>query len=99
MTERATNIANDPWGIGYAGFGAYNSANAESQVLFAMKVDGIEATEENILSGDYTIQRPVMFVTGDPVTASEQAFIDYVFSQTGYDVVEANGYIPAFTVE
>lgn len=99
MTELATNIANDPWGIGYAGFGAYNSANAESQVLFAMKVDGIEATEENILSGDYTIQRPVMFVTGDPVTASEQAFIDYVFSQTGYDVVEANGYIPAFTVE
>ena len=24
MTELATNIAGDPWGIGYAGFGAYN---------------------------------------------------------------------------
>lgn len=33
MTELATNIANDPWGIGYAGFGAYNKANAEKQVL------------------------------------------------------------------
>lgn len=97
MTELATNIANDPWGIGYAGFGACNKANANGQVLFAMKVDGVEANEENIISGDYTVQRPVMFVTGAPVTESEQAFIDYVFSQTGYDVVVANGYIPAFT--
>ncbi|MGM9661910.1 MAG: PstS family phosphate ABC transporter substrate-binding protein [Oscillospiraceae bacterium] len=99
MTELATNIVNDPWGIGYAGFGAYNKANADagSQVLFAMKVDGVEATEENIISGTYTVQRPVMFVTGDAISASEQAFIDYVFSSVGYAVVEANGYIPAFT--
>ena len=97
MTELATNIAGDPWGIGYAGFGAYNKANANGQVLTAMKVDGVEATADNIISGAYTIQRPVMFVTGDVLTQSEQAFVDYVFSQTGYEVVEANGYIPAFT--
>lgn len=97
MTELATNIANDPWGIGYAGYGAYNKANANGQVLTAMKVDGVEATEANIISGDYTVQRPVMFVTGDVISESEQAFIDYIFSQTGYDVVVANGYIPAFT--
>lgn len=97
MTDLATNIAGDPWGIGYAGFGAYNKANAEKKVLFAMKVDGVEATEENIISGVYTIQRPVMFVTGKVVSPSAQAFIDYIFSQTGYDVVVKNGYIPAFT--
>lgn len=99
MTELATNIAGDPWGIGYAGFGAYNLANANGKVLSAMKVDGVEATTETILSGEYTIQRPVMFVTGDKISESEQAFIDYIFSQTGYDVVDANGYIPAFTVD
>ena len=97
MTELATNIANDPWSIGYAGFGAYNKANQDGQVLFAMKVDGVEATEETILSGDYKVQRPVMFVTGQELTASEQAFVDYVFSDAGYQVVEDNGYIPAFT--
>ena len=98
MTELATNIVNDPWGIGYAGFGAYNKANASAgeQVLVAMKVDGVEATEQNIIDDVYTVQRPVMFVTGDVVSASEQAFIDYVFSQVGYDVTVANGYIPAF---
>lgn len=97
MTELATNIANDPWGIGYAGYGAYNKANEGGEVLKAMKVDGIEATVENIIDGTYTIQRPVMFVTGDKLTESEQAFVDYIFSQVGYDVTEANGYIPAFT--
>ena len=99
MTELATNIANDKWAIGYAGFGAYNKANADKQVLFAMKVDGVEPTEENILSGDYTIQRPVMFVTGEDVTPAAQAFIDYIYSQVGYDTIEANGYIPSFKVE
>lgn len=97
MTELATNIANDPWGIGYAGFGAYNKANQNSQVLFAMKVDGVEANEDTIISGEYTVQRPIMFVTGKALTPSQQAFVDYVFSDAGYKVVEDNGYIPAFT--
>ncbi|MDJ1122374.1 phosphate ABC transporter substrate-binding protein [Olsenella sp. YH-ols2217] len=97
MTELATNIANNPWAIGYAGFGAYNKANADGQVLRALKVDGVEPTEQTIVSGEYKIQRPVMFVgKGDP-TPAQQAFIDYVFSQTGKEVVEQNGYIPSFT--
>ena len=97
MTELATNVANDPNGIGYVGFGAFNKANKESTVLKEIKVDGVEASEEKILSGDYKIQRPVMFVTGKKITKNEQAFIDYVFSETGYDAVVANGYIPAFS--
>jgi phosphate transport system substrate-binding protein len=99
MTELATNVAGDPNGIGYVGFGAYNKANADKQVLVAMKVDGVEANEETILSGDYKVQRPVLFCTGNEITPIQQAFIDYVFSETGYQVVEENGYIPAFTAK
>ena len=95
----ATNVAGDPNGIGYVGFGAYNKANADKQVLVAMKVDGVEANEETILSGDYKVQRPVLFCTGNEITPIQQAFIDYVFSETGYQVVEENGYIPAFTAK
>ena len=97
MTELATNVASDPNGIGYVGFGAFNKANKESTVLKEIKVDGVEASEEKILSGEYKIQRPVMFVTGKAVAKNQQAFIDYIFSETGYDVVVANGYIPAFS--
>lgn len=96
MTELAKNIANDKWGIGYAGFGAYNKINADKQVLKAMKVDGVEATAENVVSGTYKVQRPVMFVSNHVITSNEQKFIDYIFSDTGKKVVEANGYIPAF---
>lgn len=96
MTELATNIAGNKWAIGYAGFGAYSNANKNSQVLFAMKVDGVECSEANIVSGEYTIQRPVMFVSGAAPTDAEQAFIDYIFSQTGSEAIISNGYIPAF---
>ena len=99
MTELATNVAGDPNGIGYVGYGAYSKANADKQVLFAMKVDGVDVNEETILSGDYKVQRPVLFCTGNEITPIQQAFIDYVFSETGYQVVEENGYIPAFTVK
>ncbi|NPD32186.1 phosphate ABC transporter substrate-binding protein [Eggerthellaceae bacterium zg-997] len=96
MTELATNIANDPWGIGYAGFGAYNKANAKEKKLSALLVDDVECNEANILNGSYKIQRPIMFVTGSKINPAEQAFIDYVFSATGHAVTEKNGYIPAF---
>lgn len=99
MTELATNVASNPWAIGYVGFGAYTKANKEATVLTAMKVDGVECTEENIISGEYTVQRPVLMVATSAPTASEQAFLDYIYSQTGYDCVVSNGYIPAFDVK
>ncbi|MBQ3404669.1 MAG: phosphate ABC transporter substrate-binding protein [Oscillospiraceae bacterium] len=98
MTELATNIAGNKWAIGYAGFGAYTKANMDGQVLFAMKVDGVPCAEDTIVSGEYAIQRPVMFVSGSEPSPSAQAFIDYIFSDVGHQVVIDNGYIPAFTV-
>ena len=99
MTELANNVTNDKWGIGYVGYGAYNKANKDNTVLFAMKVDGVAANEDDIKSGSYIIQRPVLFITGDKIAKNEQAFIDYVFSKKGHDVVVENGYIPAFEAE
>ena len=96
MTELANNVAGDKWAIGYVGYGAFNKANKEKTVLVAMKVDGVAANEADIKDGSYIIQRPVLFLTGDKISESEQLFIDYIFSKKGYDVVVENGYIPAF---
>ena len=96
MTELANNVANDKWGIGYVGYGVLNKANKEKTVLAAMKVDGVAANETDIKDGSYIIQRPVLFLTGDKISETEQLFIDYIFSKKGYDVVVENGYIPAF---
>ncbi len=93
MGALAAKIAENPYAIGYAGYGVYHM-NQES--LFAFQVDGTAPTEENILAGKYTIQRPVQFVTNHPLTAPEQAFVDYIFSDTGRELVRENGYIPAY---
>ena len=52
--------------------------------------------KNNILNGSYKIQRPCLFVTNRPLDAAEEAFVDYIFSDTGRAIVAENGYIPAF---
>ena len=93
MGALAAKIAENEYAIGYAGYGVYN-LNTDS--LFAFKFNGVEPTEENILNGSYTIQRPVLFVTNRALDAAEQAFVEYIFSETGRNIVIENGYIPAF---
>ena len=93
MGALAAKIAENEYAIGYAGYGVYN-LNTDS--LFAFKFNGVEPTEENILNGSYTIQRPVLFVTNRALDAAEEAFIGYIFSEIGRNIVIENGYIPAF---
>lgn len=93
MGALAKKIVENEYAIGYAGFGVYNQNKDD---LFAFKVDGVEASEANILDGSYKIQRPVLFVTNRPLDPAEKAFVDYIFSDTGRQIVSENGYIPAF---
>ena len=93
MGALAAKIAENEYAIGYAGYGVYN-LNTDS--LFAFKFNGVEPTEENILNGSYTIQRPVLFCTNRELDAAEQVFVDYIFSDAGRAIVIENGYIPAY---
>ncbi len=93
MGALAAKIIENEYAIGYAGYGVYNQ-NQDS--LYAFKVNGVEPSEENILNGSYTIQRPVLFVINRALDAAEAAFVDYIFSDTGRAIVVENGYIPAY---
>ena len=93
MGALAAKIAENEYAIGYAGYGVYN---LNTDKLAAFKFNGVAPTEENILNGSYTIQRPVLFCTNRPLDAAEQAFVDYIFSDTGRAIVVENGYIPAY---
>ena len=93
MGALAAKIAENEYAIGYAGFGVYNQ-NKDKLVAFLF--NGVEPTEENILNGSYTIQRPVLFCINRELDAGEQAFVDYIFSDTGRAIVIENGYIPAY---
>ena len=93
MGALAAKIAENEYAIGYAGFGVYNQ---NQDKLVAFKFNGVAATEENILNGSYTIQRPVLFCTNRELDAAEQIFVDYIFSDAGRAIVVENGYIPAY---
>ena len=91
MGALGTKIVENENAIGYASYGVYNQ---NKEYLFAFKVDGVEPTKENILNGQYKIQRPLMFIKNSELSESETAFVDYVFSDIGKQIVEENGYIP-----
>ena len=93
MGALAAKIAENEYAIGYAGYGVYN---LNTDKLAAFKFNGVAPTEENILNGSYTIQRPVLFCINRELDAAEQVFVDYIFSDKGRDIVIENGYIPAF---
>jgi phosphate transport system substrate-binding protein len=83
---RAT-ISSDANSIGYVSIGYVDNT------MKAIKVGSIEATVANVLSGDYPIQRSLYLITKGEPSALEQAFINFVLSSEGQEVVEDVGYI------
>ncbi len=87
-----TSVAGDEYAIGYISLGALDDS------VKALKVEGAEATAENVKSGDYTLSRPFNIVTKDGMDNEvAQDFINYIFSKDGQAVVEDEGYIAVET--
>ena len=86
-----TNVAGNENAIGYISLGSLNDT------VKAVKVDGAEATAENILNGTYKIARPFNIATMGEVSEVAQDFIDFILSSDGQAVVSSKGYIPLET--
>ena len=89
-----TTVAGDDYAIGYVSLGALDDS------VKALKIDGAEATAENIKSGDYKVSRPFNIATkADLDNEVAKDFIDFIMSTEGQKVVEENGYIAVDDVE
>ena len=82
-----TSVAGNTEAIGYISLGSLNDT------VKAVKIDGAEATVDNIKSGTYKITRPFNIATKGEVSDVAQDFIKYIMSEDGQKVVEDNGYI------
>ena len=91
MGALAAKILENKDAIGYASLGMLTQNKGK---MAALKVDGIEPSVENIISGTYKIQRPLLLVKKGEMSAQEKAFIDVVLSDAGKKAVEDSGYIP-----
>ena len=85
--EKIDNTTEDAQAIGYISLGSLDDS------VKALKVDGAEATAENVKSDTYKIARPFNIATKEGVSETAQDFISYILSQEGQKIVEDNGYI------
>ena len=83
-----TTVAGNEYAIGYISLGSLNDS------VKALKIDGAEASVENIKNGTYKVSRPFNIVLGQETSEAAQDFINFIMSSEGQDVVAENGYIP-----
>lgn len=85
-----TTVAGDANAIGYISLGSLDDS------VKAVKIDGAEATVDNVKSGDYKVSRPFNVVTNTNTELSDvaQDFMNYIMSSDGQAVVAEEGYIP-----
>lgn len=82
-------VAKDVNAVGYISLGSLD------QTITAVKIDGVEATAENVANGTYKISRPFNIATKEGLSDAAQDFVNYIMSAEGQQVIEDAGYIKA----
>ena len=82
-----TAVAADVNAIGYVSMGSM------SDDVRALVVDGAEATAANVQNGNYKISRPFLFLVEGEMDEVSQAFVDYILSADGQEIIAKEGFI------
>lgn len=81
------SVAGNEAAIGYISLGSM------SDEVKSIKLNGVEATVDNVKSGDYELQRPFNIVTKGELEKLPQDFVDFIMSADGQAIIEEEGYI------
>lgn len=82
-------VKGDPSAIGYMSLGLVGHE------LKTVRVDGIEPTVANVMTGSYKLARPFLFVAKGTIRPEAQRFLDYVLSAEGQKTLETEGLVRA----
>ena len=83
-------VASTPGAIGYV------SLDVIDDTVKLLTLEGVEANEENIKSGDYFLSRPFVMATKGEISEQNelvQALFDFVYSEEGNEIVKSVGLI------
>lgn len=80
-------VGDDPNAIGYISLGLVNDK------VIALKLDGVKATHDNVINGTYNLSRPFLFVTSSEPIGEVKKFIDFVLSDEGKKMLDAEGLV------
>lgn len=84
----ATTVSNTPDAIGYVGLGYLNSK------IKAVSVDGMDASVKSAQSGEYPLVRKLNMYSNGAPTGPAKAYLDFVLSDTGQEIVSELGFVP-----
>lgn len=82
-----TTVQNDASSIGYISLGSLNDD------VKALKVEGVEATPENIKSNTYKLARPFNVAYKKDVDEKAMDLIKFIMSDEGQKICEEEGYV------
>lgn len=74
----------------------YVSLDVVDNTVQAVSIDGVSATEENILKGDYLLCRPFVMATKGEISSQSAAvkkWFDYIESDEGKEIIKGVGLI------
>lgn len=75
---------------------AYISFGYVKDGIKAVKIDGVEANDENVLADKYPISRPFLVVSKkDGLSEAAKAFVDFIMSEDGQNIIAEEGFIKA----
>ncbi|WP_291440373.1 phosphate ABC transporter substrate-binding protein [Desulfovibrio sp.] len=83
-----TSISQDPNAIGYVGIGHLDNS------IKGISIDGATPSQENAASGEYKVTRLLYMNTKGEPQGLTKAFVDYIFTPAGQEIVSEAGYIP-----
>ena len=82
-----STVAGNQYAIGYISLGSLNDE------VKALKIDGAEASAENVENGSYKVSRPFNIAYKGELSDVAQDFVDYIMSSDGQKIVSDNGYV------
>lgn len=96
VVQKSTNavlmtVNGDKNAIGYISLGSLNDS------VKAVKVEGVEASAENVLNASYKIARPFNIVYKGELNGLKKDFIDFMMSKEGQEMVLENKYVQVDT--
>jgi phosphate transport system substrate-binding protein len=77
-------VANNPNAIGYV------SAAFVDERVYAIPIDGVAPTPENLVSGDYFLNRDLMLITPAEDAPEINQFLEFVLSPDGQEIAAKN---------
>ena len=85
-----TTVSENEYAIGYISLGSLDES-----LVKAVKIDGVDATAENIENGTYKVSRPFnVAMKPDLDNPAASDFMAFIMSAEGQQVVADEGYIP-----